>query len=335
MDKYDKEKMKFIEDQVKNLASQYDKLDIFNRQNNPYLQYKDTYCKTKEYQEIQTKKVWWQNHILQLLQDQNTYKIILFKDRDIKENNDMILFILISLYFEIPIAYEFHHLYYKQLELNREYLEKRDKTAKYLKNVKKEMEDNIYSYFNLLCITQEGQEEIEPPLQLTFNRMFNAIDTTIDTINTYNLFSTNDVYYWGNSLWTRNLTDKTGLRQLVLRYSALLQDLMYHSKYKNYNKSSYQLLDYIMPYDDEGINMIYDLTQDEVYKVIKDISIYSERDYMYIFEGYQRYTKSDDSNAITPYINKWKENNLSYEIFIQVYIELIDLYEDVRDELVR
>ena len=335
MDKYDKEKMKFIEDQVKILASQYDKLDIFNRQNNPYLQYKDTYYKTKEYQEIQTKKEWWQDHILQLLQDQNTYKIILFKDRDIKENNDMILFILISLYFEIPIAYEFHHLYYKQLELNREYLEKRDKTAKYLKNIKKEMEDNIYSYFNLLCTTQEGQEKIEPPLQLTFNRMFNAIDTTIDTINTYNLFSTNDVYYWGNSLWTRNLTDKTGLRQLVLRYSALLQDLMYHGKYKNYNKSSYQLLDYIMPYDDEGINMIYDLTQDEVYKVIKDISIYSERDYMYVFEGYQRYTKSDDSNAITPYINKWKENNLSYEIFIQVYIELIDLYEDDRDELVR
>ena len=144
MDKYDKEKMKFIEDQVKILASQYDKLDIFNRQNNPYLQYKDTCYKTKEYQKIQTKKVWWQDHILQLLQDKNTYKIILFKDRDIKENNDMILFILISLYFEIPIAYEFHHMYHKLKELDKEYLTKRNKAMAHLKNVRQEIE-NKYS----------------------------------------------------------------------------------------------------------------------------------------------------------------------------------------------
>ena len=144
MERYTKEESEFLKKEVERLSKKYPKLDIFNRQNNPYLQYKDTCYKTKEYQKIQTKKVWWQDHILQLLQDKNTYKIILFKDRDIKENNDMILFILISLYFEIPIAYEFHHMYHKLKELDKEYLTKRNKAMAHLKNVRQEIE-NKYS----------------------------------------------------------------------------------------------------------------------------------------------------------------------------------------------
>ena len=334
MDKYDKEKMKFIEDQVKILASQYDKLDIFNRQNNPYLQYKDKFHKTKEYKEIQDKKVWWQDHILQLLQDKNTYKMIVFKDRDIKENNDMILFILISLYFEIPTAYEFHHMYHKLKDLDKEYLSKRNKAMAHLKNVRQEIENNIYPYINLKSGSYKSQEDLDPILQIQLNRMYSTMDDVIytlgfinnDEIEDHHYVNTMDYGYQHNAIWTRNLLDKTGLRQTVLRQIALLLDLIYHKQGKAFNKPSYQLLEFVMPYDDQGINMIYDLTQDEVYKIIKGISYYNEmRGYSHAFEGYHRYYLNKYQDSIEPYIKQWENNNLSNQVFNKIIEELIEI----------
>lgn len=265
-----------------------------------------------------------------------TYKVILFKDRSPQENHDIILFILIMLYFEVPVAYKYHHFYYKYRELNRKYNRKRDKMASYLRNIKKEMKNNVYTFFNLLNNTYKSQKDIEPTLQLVFNQLFRSIDTVIYIIKTYDICSVGDIWFIINNLWTRNLTDKTGLRQLVLRIIAFLQDLIYHGQYKNYNKTSYELLKYIMPLDNQGNSMLYDLTQEEVYKVIKGITYYTcYKDYFYVFEGYKEYRQSKVKDPIDKYVKLWEKNNLSFPVFNKIYQEYIEKEQSEPDDYIK
>ncbi|MGL5955813.1 MAG: hypothetical protein ACRC0X_04310 [Brevinema sp.] len=332
MKEYTKEEHEFIDREFEKLSKNYPELNIFNRNRNPYLLYKDSFETTKEYKEIQDKKEWWQNHIVKLLE--NRKELILFKDRDSKENRDILLFILISLYFEVPIAYEFHHMYNKLKELDKEYLAKRNKTMNTLKNLRQEIIDNIYPYLNLKTSTKNRQKELEMMCRIQFNRMYSIINETYeflsflnnDEIEDFHYVNTMNYSYQYNEVWTRKLRDKTGLRQIVLRQIAVLLDLIYHGKYTAFNKPSYLLLDYIMPCDEQNESMMYGFTQEEVYKVIKGISYYDDyKNYSHVFEGYKRYYQNNGKSKIDSYIQEWKGNNLSYSILDKIILELIDI----------
>lgn len=73
MDRISKEKMEFVKEQINKMAAQFQPLEIFCRENNPYLRYKDNFFTTKKYKELKNKKEWWENHILGLLSLRKTY----------------------------------------------------------------------------------------------------------------------------------------------------------------------------------------------------------------------------------------------------------------------
>ena len=331
MKKFSKEEDEFLTNEIHRLSKQYPTLDIFNRKNNPYLVFKGQVETTKEYKEIQNKKEWWQNHILKILEQSKP--ITLFTDRNEKENYDILLFVLISLYFEIPIAYEFHYMYNKLKELDKEYLPRKNKAIDLLDNVREEIERNIYPYLNLRISTKKSQKEHEKFLRISLNRLYRTIDEATETIKfitnhdqDFKYINTMNFSYNYNEVWTRNLLDKTGLRQIVLRQIALLLDLIYHEQYKAFNKPSYQLLESVMPYDNNEISMMHNLTQEDVYKIIKGISYYDDyKNYSHAFEGFTRYYKNNETSLIEPHIKQWEENQLSYQVFNKVIQELIEI----------
>jgi len=288
----------------------------------------------------------WEDHIFSLLDSKFYQKIdvTMFDKLELSDSiepskrdsfyQDLVLFILLTLYFEIPYTfllkdkYDYYQDYYKQ---------KRKKTSELVKDIQ-EIQGRIKELVpslkrinlsdrnttkehinNLLLNYQNNSDEISHLLSNTSNTVY-----ILDNKFTYDLLV----------LKSRKLKSKTGIRDLSLRYIMLILQMSFFNVSRPLYEVAYKLLDMILPNDKENNSMMYSMTLDDIPKYIKDnIKQYKQDQKLYKHEflglknhipyipedrqDLDEYTERNNTNTrINPYLMEWKENSVMFLYYL-------------------
>lgn len=281
----------------------------------------------------------WKRHILKLIKNPETYKMgIKFVDdkTNLSENSkefshDFILFVLIVLYCEIPYNITAYHWVYG----NQKLIRKRDKEkTKLIKDIR-EICKQVYNFlpdmqsmstYDFHSPQSKKVAENLKSLFDTFQQQAQDFTAILEKPLRYR-YVTNFKYEKRlNNLLSREMTSKTGIRNLTLRYVFFCFDLkpknlMYEIVYLWTNK--------FLPKDE----MMYYLTAFEASKYLKTINPDEPNKYAYAFLGLnllwdqffealefdefhnRRKTDNDKIPEIIFYIRKWISNKRTFLIY--------------------
>ena len=278
----------------------------------------------------------WEDHIFSLLDSKFYQKIdiSIFDKLVLSESiepskrdsfyQDLVLFILLTLYLEIPYTfmlkdkYDYYQDYYKQ---------KRKKTSKLIKDIQA-IQERIKELIPSLSDHKTTKEHINNLLQNYQNNSDEISHLLSNTsFNLYNMY--NESTYDSLILKSRKLKSKTGIRDLSLRYIILILQMSFFNVSRPLYEVAYKLLDMILPND-----MMYSMTLDDIPKYIKDnIKQYKQDQKLYKHEflglknhipyipknrqDLDEHTEKNNTNMrINPYLMECIENNIVFEYYL-------------------
>ena len=282
----------------------------------PFLWNYDSYDKVYKFQ------IEWEKHFTKFINQKTLYKefMCFFENNyDLKNRetvvSDLVLFLLIVLYFEIPFVYMYHFDTQENVKEGNK-LEKEKK--RFIIRLQDSLNDidkyRMFIYANQKHKDYKYNDEAHFHTEKIINNYKDSLKDVIQNLREFeNKYSLEMYGKKENFLFSRELDSKTGIRNLCMRYIVLCMQIV--GIYKA-NRDTYQFIyDFlyrVLP--KEYQKDMYDLSIDDIPKYIKSINIQDEtQSYKYTFCGLQEF---DEHPKILKKIIKLIFGKMSYDKFI-------------------